>query len=83
MRITLRHTRRNKRAINALHNACERHYDRLNQNMLVIDVGINWFLNEHNTKLSLNVQNRPVFILTNQQVVERKNMVVAQLQVAI
>jgi hypothetical protein len=58
-------------------------YDRLNQNMLVIDGGINWFLNEHNTKLSLNVQNRPVFRLTDQQVSERKNMVVLQLQVAI
>lgn len=58
-------------------------YDRLNQNMLVIDGGINWFLNEHSTKLSLNVQNRPVFRLTDQQVSERKNMVVLQLQVAI
>ena len=58
-------------------------YDRLNQNMLVVDGGINWFLNEHNTKLSLNVQNRPVFRLTDQQVSERKNMVVLQLQVAI
>lgn len=58
-------------------------YDRLNENMIVIDGGINWFLNDHRTKLSLNVQNRPVFRLTDQQVAERKSMVVLQLQVAI
>jgi hypothetical protein len=58
-------------------------YDRLNENMILLDIGINWFIKGHSTKLSLNLQNRPVFRLTNQQVSERKSMVVLQLQVAI
>lgn len=58
-------------------------YDRLNETMLLYDVGINWFLNGHNTKLSLDWQNRPVFRASDQRVAERKSMMVLQLQIAI
>lgn len=57
-------------------------YDRLNQTMLLYDAGINWFIHEHKTKLSIDLQNRPVFAVANQRVSERKSMVVMQFQVA-
>jgi hypothetical protein len=36
-------------------------YDRLNDSMDVWDVGINWLISSHNSKLSLDYQNRPVY----------------------
>jgi hypothetical protein len=29
--------------------------------MLVMDVGLNWFINGHKSKLSLDYQNRPTY----------------------
>lgn len=58
-------------------------YDRLNENMLLLDAGVNWFISEHKTKLSLNWQNRPVYRASDQKVAERKSMMVLQLQVGI
>jgi hypothetical protein len=36
-------------------------YDRLDKQMTVFDVGINWFIKGHTSKLSLDYQNRPVY----------------------
>lgn len=57
-------------------------YDRLNQNMLLYDAGINWFITGHKTKISLDWQNRPVFRATDQKVAERKSMAVVQFQLS-
>lgn len=58
-------------------------YDRLNENMLLFDAGVNWFISGHKTKLSLDWQNRPVYSAGDQKVAERKSMAVLQLQVGI
>lgn len=36
-------------------------YARLNSQMTVFDVGVNWFIKGHNSKFSLDFQNRPVY----------------------
>ncbi len=36
-------------------------YDRLKDRMNVIDVGMNWFIKGHTSKLTLDYQNRPVY----------------------
>jgi hypothetical protein len=36
-------------------------YDRLADTMNVFDVGLNWFIKDHTSKLSLDYQNRPVY----------------------
>lgn len=37
-------------------------YDRLEDQMNVWDVGVNWFIKGHNSKITLDYQNRPAFI---------------------
>ena len=62
-------------------------YERLADNMLMFETGVNWYLNgRHNEKLSFNYQNRPVHDFEpNGDVVqvERKGMFTLQFQIAI
>jgi hypothetical protein len=58
-------------------------YEQLKQSMNVVDVGLNIFLHQHKTKLSINYQNRPIYNKNTWKVDERKGMVVVQWQVAI
>lgn len=58
-------------------------YDALKQSMNVLDLGLNVYLHQHKTKLSINYQNRPIFNKNTWKVDERKGMVVVQWQVAI
>ncbi len=58
-------------------------YEQLKQSMNVFDIGLNIFLHQHKTKLSINYQNRPVFNKNTWKEDERKSMVVVQWQVAI
>lgn len=56
-------------------------YDRLESNVHVYDAGLNWLLNKHQSKLSLNYQLRPVFELqTNSLAGRRSNAGSAWLQ---
>jgi hypothetical protein len=57
-----------------------------NQRMTVVGLGINWLLDDHRTKLSLEFQNRPTYFLNlNDEVQEgvRKSSVTLQFQIAI
>ncbi len=62
-------------------------YTALKTPMLVWDAGLNYFMNGHNSKLSLNYQNRPVFsedVNTSKGIElkgQRKGMVVLQYQI--
>lgn len=58
-------------------------FDRLKQQLNTIDAGLNYFIDGHKAKLSLNYQNRPVVSATTLKEYTRKNMVVLQFQVAI
>lgn len=40
-------------------------YDRLANTMVSYDLGLNWFINGHGSKFSLNYQNRPIFGLAD------------------
>ncbi len=61
-------------------------FKKLNDPVLVVDCGINWLINGHNAKLSLDYQNRPVFVKDasgniNQNT--RKSAIILQYQVFI
>ncbi|MES2691683.1 MAG: hypothetical protein V4658_14855 [Bacteroidota bacterium] len=58
-------------------------YDRLKSDMLMWDAGVNWLIEGHRSKISLNYQNRPVFDATSLKEGSRKGMVVLQFQIAI
>lgn len=61
-------------------------YERLNEPMVTYDLGINYYLKGHANKLSLGLQNRPVYLADSNgllNVSERKNMVVLQYQIVI
>ena len=55
-------------------------YDRLNESMKFYDIGVNWLLASHTSKLTLSYQNRPVYNTTGDQI-ERKGAFIAQYQV--
>ncbi len=56
-------------------------YDRLKDPVTIIDAGVNWLINKHNSKLSLNYQLRPVFVQqTNGDVIKSSNAGSAWLQ---
>src|SRR6478736_26950 len=57
-------------------------YDRLNGPMTVIDAGVNWLIYGHNSKFTLNYQNRPIYSAANAQAIDRKGEVVLQYQVS-
>ena len=60
-------------------------FERLADPMFYYDLGVNWLINGHSSKFSLNFQNRPIF--RNQgdglRVTDRKLMVVLQYHVSI
>lgn len=61
-------------------------FNRINGPNVITDTGINFYLNKHNSKISLNWQSRPVYSNSNLDKLEplkRKNCVTLQLQVAI
>ncbi len=61
-------------------------FNRINGPNVITDTGINFYLNKHNSKISLNWQSRPVYNGSNPDKLEhlnRKNCVTMQLQVAI
>ncbi|MES2560220.1 MAG: hypothetical protein V4590_10790 [Bacteroidota bacterium] len=58
-------------------------YDRLKDNVLIWDAGVNWLIDGHRSKVSVNYQNRPVFSNTDFTESTRKSMVIVQLQIAI
>jgi len=58
-------------------------YERLNSPMQVVDAGLNYFLDGHRAKLTLDFQNRPVFGISDAKVSSRKNAVILQFQIAI
>jgi len=57
-------------------------YDRLNDPMVLIDTGINWLVYGHNSKFTLNYQNRPVYSAADMKVSARRGEWVLQYQVA-
>ena len=61
-------------------------FDRLNESMITYDLGVNLYLNGHLNKLTLGLQNRPVYqqaVNGDLKVSERKNMLVLQYQIVI
>ncbi len=60
-------------------------YKRLNDPMSVFDVGINWLIRGHNSKFSLDYQNRPVYRVNTGELnkATRRGSVVLQYQVFI
>lgn len=59
-------------------------YNRLRDRMSVIDVGVNWLIKGHTSKLTLDYQNRPVYEAQGQELVKslNKGQVVLQYQVS-
>ena len=61
-------------------------FDLLSDPMLMYEAGVNWLIEGHRAKLSLNYQNRPVFMLNEGGDYEketRKQMVLLQFQISI
>lgn len=58
-------------------------YDRLDKQMTVFDVGLNWFIKGHTSKFTLDYQNRPVYdpVSAPLLVTSRKSQVVLQYQI--
>jgi hypothetical protein len=60
-------------------------YNRLGQTMIVYDAGINWLIRGHNSKFTLDYQNRPYFFddgLGNVKEKSRRGQFVLQYQIA-
>ncbi|HTE34454.1 MAG TPA: hypothetical protein VK666_28945, partial [Chryseolinea sp.] len=59
-------------------------YDRLSDRMNVVDVGMNWLIKGHTSKISLDYQNRPVYEAQGDELVKSSNrgQVVLQYQVS-
>lgn len=55
-------------------------FDRLDEPVIVVDLGINWFLQEHFSKLSLNLQSRPIFYESSDKITtdDRRWMMILQ-----
>jgi hypothetical protein len=62
-------------------------YDRLMDPVNVIDLGCNWLINGHGSKLSFNYQSRPIFETINGEIREvksaRRNCFILQYQISI
>lgn len=56
-------------------------YQRLNDPTFVWNAGINWFIKDHTSKLTLDYQQRPVYDNTDLKVRQRKSTVTLQYQV--
>ncbi len=60
--------------------------DLLDDPMLMYELGFNWLLDGHNTKMSFNLQNRPVFEHNSEndwKMTSRKSMLLLQMQIMI
>ncbi len=57
-------------------------YDRLNDPMVIIDTGVNWLIEKHNSKFTLNYQSRPIYDITNVNVTSRRGEWILQYQVS-
>lgn len=59
-------------------------YDRLSDQMNVVDVGVNWLIKGHTSKLTLDYQNRPVYEAQGTELIRSSNkgQVVLQYQVS-
>lgn len=57
-------------------------YDRLQDKMNVINVGVNWLIKDHNSKISLDYQTRPVYQARGTELVKKvnKGQVIVQYQ---
>lgn len=57
-------------------------FEALDENILVYEGGLNWYINDYKTKLTLGYQNRPIFNLVNSEkvVVDRMSQWVVQFQ---
>lgn len=58
-------------------------FDRLKSDLLIWDAGLNWLIDGHRSKISLNYQSRPVFDAASLKESNRKSMVILQFQIAI
>lgn len=58
-------------------------FDRLTDPVTVYDAGINYLIDGHRAKITLNYQNRPVFDSSTNSVQERKNALIMQFQAAV
>jgi hypothetical protein len=61
-------------------------FDRLKDPCTLLDVGVNWLIKGHNSKMSFHYQNRPVFNPNNTSDLisqDRKGMFVIQYHIAI
>lgn len=58
-------------------------YERLRDDMLFVDGGCSWYLDGSKSKLTLGVQNRPVFDLVTREQTTRLNSFILQYQVSI
>lgn len=58
-------------------------YEKLNDPMMVLDLGMNWYLDGHNHKITLGYQNRPIYDATTIKETERKGMFVIQYQIVV
>ncbi len=58
-------------------------YKRLDKQMTVFDLGVNWFIKGHTGKLTLDYQNRPVYDAVGPDLIRssRKNQIVLQYQI--
>jgi len=58
-------------------------YERLDKQMNVVDVGMNWLLKGHNSKFTLDYQNRPFYDQVGTDIIRngRRNQVVLQYQI--
>lgn len=58
-------------------------YERLNDRMNVVDVGVNWLIKGHNSKITLDYQNRPFYKADGTDLVKdgTKGQVVVQYQI--
>ncbi len=58
-------------------------WDRLNDVMATFDAGVNFLLDGHKYKMTINYQNRPIFNNTSFDVMQRNSMVNFQFQISI
>ncbi len=58
-------------------------YDRLDKQMNVYDVGVNWLINGHTSKITLDYQSRPYYEQQSAELIRsgRRNQVVVQYQI--
>jgi len=48
-------------------------FDRLDKQMTVFGLGVNWFVKGNNSKISLDYQNRPVYFLVGNNLIRNSS----------